>query len=244
MKYFAYENWRAHGHITKVHRHDCPFCNDGMGMAGGTRPDNGQWLDLGEFERQEDALAAARTRVAQGTVRLCGACSERQPERKLRPKGPVIMHDLSDLVGKSVTDFLRVSSLAGAVLRPDQVDVEILAMPHKPPPRLPEENMAVYAFFLDGRALKVGKAGPNSHARYSYQHYNASSAASTLAGSLMRNPAAVGIEGIEASNIGQWIREHTDRVNLLLPENLGDPILSLLEAYLHVRWNPVYEGRG
>ncbi len=154
------------------------------------------------------------------------------------------MDDLSDLVGKSVTDFVKVSSLAGAVLQLDQVDVEILARPHKPPPRLPGERMAVYAFFFDGRALKVGKAGPNSHARYSYQHYNASSAASTLAGSLMRNPAAVGIEGIEASDIGQWIREHTDRVNLLLPEDLGDSFLSLLETFLHVRWNPVFEGRG
>ena len=154
------------------------------------------------------------------------------------------MDDLSDIVGKSVTDFLKVSSLAGAVLRLDQVDIEILARPHKPPPGLPNEKMAVYAFFLDDRALKVGKVGPNSHARYSYQHYNASSAASTLAGSLMRNPVAVGIEGIEAANVGQWIREHTDRVNLLLPEDLGNPVLSLLEAYLHVRWNPVYEGRG
>jgi len=75
MEYFAYENWRAHGHITKVHRHDCPFCNKGRGMAGGTRPDNGRWLELGEFETLEDALAAAQTLVTHGTVRLCGTCS-------------------------------------------------------------------------------------------------------------------------------------------------------------------------
>ena len=79
-----------------------------------------------------------------------------------------IMEDLSDLVDKSVADFLKGASLAGAVLRPDQIEVEILARPHKPPPWLPGEKMAVYAFFLDGRALKVGKAGPNSYARYSY----------------------------------------------------------------------------
>lgn len=156
----------------------------------------------------------------------------------------VIMENASDLVDKSVADFLKAASLAGAILRPDQVEVEILARPHKPPTRLPGEKMAVYAFFLGDRALKVGKAGPNSQPRYSYQHYNASSAPSTLAGSLIRNPAVVGIEGIEASNIGRWIREHTDRVNFLLPEELGDPVLSLLEAFLHVRWNPVFEGRG
>ena len=61
--------------------------------------------------------------------------------------------------------------------------------------------------------------------------------------SLMRNPADLGIDGIEGSEIGQWIREHTDRVNLLLPDHLGDSVLSLLEAFLHVRWKPVFEGR-
>ena len=75
MKYFANENWRAHGHITKDHRHDCPLCNEGKGMAGGTRPDNGRWLDLGTFKTSDDAIVAARTRVAEGTVRLCGTCS-------------------------------------------------------------------------------------------------------------------------------------------------------------------------
>ena len=75
MRYFAYENWRAHGHIIKVHRHDCPFCNAGKGIAGGTRPDNGRWLDLGEFKTPDDAVAATRSRVAEGTIRLCGTCS-------------------------------------------------------------------------------------------------------------------------------------------------------------------------
>ena len=75
MIYFAYENWRANGHVTKVHRHDCSFCNDGKGTAGGTRSDNGQWLSLGECRTPEDALAAARRRVTQGTVRMCGSCS-------------------------------------------------------------------------------------------------------------------------------------------------------------------------
>ncbi len=108
---------------------------------------------------------------------------------------------------------------------------------------MPRDAMAVYAFFLDDRALKVGKAGPNSNARYSFQHYNASSAASTLAASLMRNPASVGIESFDNVEVGKWIREHTDRVNLLMQAQLGNSLLSLLESFLHVRWNPVFEGR-
>jgi hypothetical protein len=151
---------------------------------------------------------------------------------------------LFDLVNESVADFLKASELAGVTVQKDWLEVEILAMPHKPPSQLPDGRMAVYAFFLRGTTLKVGKAGPNSHARYSYQHYNASSAASTLAGSLMRNPGICGVQIAELSDVGQWIRKNTDRVNVLVPETFGDPLLSLLEAFLHVRWKPVYEGRG
>ena len=75
MKYYAYENWRAHGHVTKVHDCDCSFCNDGKGMSGGTRADNGQWHHLGDFDSPDAALGAARARITSGTVRLCGACS-------------------------------------------------------------------------------------------------------------------------------------------------------------------------
>lgn len=34
MDYWAYENWRANGHVTKVHRGDCSHCNDGRGQKG------------------------------------------------------------------------------------------------------------------------------------------------------------------------------------------------------------------
>ena len=75
MEYFAYENWRAHGHVTKVHLSGCPFCNDGQGVGGGTRADNGQWHQMGNFDSPVAALAAVRTRITSGTVRLCGTCS-------------------------------------------------------------------------------------------------------------------------------------------------------------------------
>src|SRR5262249_32947805 len=116
---------------------------------------------------------------------------------------------------------LKDPSLIGMIPRLDQVHIEILAKPHRPP-QLPRKKVAVYAFFHHGRALKVGKVGPNSSARFSYQHYNPRSVLSTLAGSLLRNPAAAATEGVKASSIGQWIREHTDRVNLLFPDDLGD----------------------
>jgi hypothetical protein len=36
-----------------------------------------------------------------------------------------------------------------------------------------------------------------------------------------------------------WIKAHTDRINFLLPEFYGKPLLSRLELFLQ---NPVYEG--
>ena len=153
------------------------------------------------------------------------------------------MDELTQRVDEAITDFLKVTSLAGNEIVCDEIDVEILPKPHKPPSRLPYRKMAVYSFFLDGMVLKVGKAGPNSHARYSSQHYNASSAASTLAGSILRNPRAVGLSNLDPNAVGRWIRQHTDRVNLLLPADAGDPLLSLLEAFLHYRWQPAFEGR-
>lgn len=76
MKFFAYENWRANGHLTKIHRGDCAFCQNGKGIGGGTRNDNGRWIELGEFETANEALSAARMIVAEGTARLCGKCSK------------------------------------------------------------------------------------------------------------------------------------------------------------------------
>jgi hypothetical protein len=104
--------------------------------------------------------------------------------------------------------------------------------------------MAVYAFFLNGQALKVGKVGPSSNARYTPQRYNPKSAGSNLARSIPANPAKVSVLGIEASGIGEWIRGHTDRVNLLAPASFGDPMLSLLESFLNVRWEARVRGQG
>lgn len=72
--YYAYENWRAHGHVTKVHRRDCRDCNDGHGRDGGTRADNGRWIALGNLDSPDDALAEARALVNGGTVRFCRNC--------------------------------------------------------------------------------------------------------------------------------------------------------------------------
>ncbi len=153
------------------------------------------------------------------------------------------MITLSEVVSEALGDFGKVAILAYAEFSTDAVTVEIASKPHVAPRILPTGKMAVYAFFLNGRALKVGKVGPKSAARYTSQHYNPASARSTLAQSILINAAKVEAVGIDLGSVGDWIRTHTDRVNLLLPTTFGIPILSLLESFLHVRWKPLFEGR-
>jgi hypothetical protein len=153
------------------------------------------------------------------------------------------MNTLSELVSEAISDFGKVAALANAEFAADSITVEIAAKPHESPKKLPTGKMAVYAFFLNGQALKVGKVGPKTNARYTSQHYNPASAGSTLARSISMNATTVGPVGIDHGSVGDWIRRHTDRVNLLLPVPLGLPILSLLESFLHVRWKPLFEGR-
>ncbi|HKY53827.1 MAG TPA: hypothetical protein VJM08_05935 [Anaerolineales bacterium] len=59
MAYYIYENWRAKGHRTMIHLSDCHFCNNGKGLAGETRPDNGKWH--GPYKDLESAESFART---------------------------------------------------------------------------------------------------------------------------------------------------------------------------------------
>ena len=153
------------------------------------------------------------------------------------------MKTLSELVSEAISDFARVVASAHAEFPTDRITVEILAKPHKLQRTLMTGHMAVYAFFLNGQALKVGKVGPRSVARYRYQHYNPGSAGSTLAKSILTDATRVDAVGIDSKSVGDWIRMHTDRVNLVVPVATSLPILSLLESFLHLRWKPLFEGR-
>lgn len=152
------------------------------------------------------------------------------------------MDDFKERVTEALSAFEKVAALAGASCLAGTVEVEYLPRPHKPGGQ-PSGKMAVYAFFHNGQALKVGKVGLNSDARFRSQHYNPQSSMSNLARSILANPERIGVAGIDSLNIGAWIRQNTDRVNLLLPASIGMPMLSLLESFLHVRWMPMFEGR-
>lgn len=142
----------------------------------------------------------------------------------------------------AIRDFEQVADLAGVPLSPGAVTIERLPAPHRPPSWLPPGKMAIYVFTYANDTLKVGKAGAKSQARYVSQHYNAGSAPSTLAASIFADRARYGLMDAKETDIGAWIKGHVDRVNLLMDECSGIPILPLLEACLHCRLRPRYEG--
>jgi hypothetical protein len=151
------------------------------------------------------------------------------------------MTDWKKDITDALADFCKVAALAGIHVELAQFDIEFLDAPHRPPRSLPAGKMAIYGFWNSGQWLKVGMVGPNSQARYVSQHYNAGSALSTLAGSLAHDQRMAEVEGFDATAPGAWIKSSCNRVNILLSATLGRELLALLEAFLHVRFNPCYE---
>jgi hypothetical protein len=150
-----------------------------------------------------------------------------------------------------VDSFLVVAGLAHLTLSASEVRVEVLRAPHQRPTRLPAGTQAVYIFLLGESCLKVGKAGPKTAARFVSQHYGFS-APSTLARSMLAHsertaaclpPARFGeVDALCEDSIGEWIATNTDRVNVYLPTSKRPFALSLLEAFIHCRLKPVFEG--
>jgi hypothetical protein len=142
----------------------------------------------------------------------------------------------------ALNDFRAVAALAGIRLTEEDITIEQLPAPHVAPARLPAGMMAVYVFSLGDEVLKVGKVGPNSHARYVYQHYNAGSAMSTLAGSLLADKTQPQVVDLDPADVSEWIKRNIDRVNFVVSASLGVHALSLLEIFIQCRLKPRYEG--
>ena len=150
-------------------------------------------------------------------------------------------------------DFARAASSADIDGWPCAIHTECLYAPHTPP-ALPAGHGAVYMFVLGerlgseapagpGTVLKVGRVGPGSAPRFSYQHYG-TSAPSTLAKSLLRYRVLwpwLGITHIDASSVQTWMFTHLDRIHFyVLAEH--NTVLPSLEIYLRARVDSVFEG--
>lgn len=142
----------------------------------------------------------------------------------------------------AIDDFRTVARLAGVELPNGAINIENLSAPHVPPTRLPIGKIAVYVFSKGPDVLKVGRVGIKSGPRYTSQHYNPGSAGSTLAASILADREQLGLGDVDEASIGQWIKENIDRVNFLMDERFGVPVLTLLESFLQCRLKPRYEG--
>jgi hypothetical protein len=143
---------------------------------------------------------------------------------------------------KLIANFVLVAELAGVSIKQKDIKTENLLAPHIPPTRLPNGKMAVYVFTLGDQCLKIGKVGPKSQARYTSQHYNAKSSNSNLAKSVLKDKASIDLAQLDEYTVGNWIKQNTDRINFLIPESFGIPVLSLLEAFLQCQLRPRFEG--
>ena len=141
-----------------------------------------------------------------------------------------------------VKNFERVAKLAGVDIPTGSITVETLSAPHTPPRSLPSGRMAVYVFLWGDDCLKIGKVGPKSQARYTSQHYNPNSSNSNLAKSILKHKTELHLLNLTNSTIGGWIKSNTDRLNFILDQNLGVPVLSLMESFLQCRLRPRFEG--
>ncbi len=151
-----------------------------------------------------------------------------------------------------IDEFLAVlRDQHGLVLALGTISHDGSVAPHRASD-LPRGVAAVYVFTLPtttkaqagpNRALKIGKAGPNSNARFRYQHYKSSTAKSTLAGAIENNPILRPYIGIRdmPSDIGTWIRQNTDRDNFYVTGERAN-VLSMLEVFLKGHLGPVFEG--
>jgi hypothetical protein len=148
-------------------------------------------------------------------------------------------------------DFRRVADIAGLPVDEAGLLLECLPAPHRRPAQLPIGKRAVYVFLLGSTCLKVGKAGAKSRARFTSQHYEPNSCRSNLAKSLLRDgallrqcmPDSRRAELASETTIGAWIESHATRWHLFLEEHQSPFLWSLLEAFVHCRLRPRFEGR-
>lgn len=129
-------------------------------------------------------------------------------------------------------------------IRSNKEDLSFLILdrgqPHEPM-SLPKNKRAVYMFIHKSQFLKIGKAGVNSNARFQSQHYNPNSANSTLAKSLLADEDMKSYK-LNENNVSSWIKNNCRRIDVLIDSSTNIFKLDLIEAILHYKYKPKYEG--
>lgn len=136
--------------------------------------------------------------------------------------------------------IIEAASSLGVNICSDNIRVVDRGMPHKPT-SLPKDEMGIYMFEYESAFLKIGKVGAKSNARFLSQHYNPRSSMSNLAISILGDELMTPFHLTE-SNVGDWIKTNTRRIDILVDVELGMHVLNFIEAALLMKYNPRYEG--
>lgn len=139
----------------------------------------------------------------------------------------------------------QISKDIGKPMAETQLEIIDRGIPHEQPKGKPDEKTGVYMFYNPKEEcfLKIGKVGLKSNARFCSQHYNVSDKTkSSLANSLLNDENMVRKYNLSKENIGDWIKKNCRRIDILIDESLGQFANELIEASLHYRFNPKYEG--
>jgi hypothetical protein len=144
------------------------------------------------------------------------------------------------IMNDPIGEFLKALELTGTKVDASKIVVDDLGCPHTSK-GLPHGKMAIYTFQRGNRYLKIGKAGPNSDARFRSQHYNPNRAKSNLAKSLLDDPDMAAFN-LNEKNIEKWIKNNVRRIDILIEQDVGILVLNFLETFLHCKYRPKYEG--
>lgn len=137
--------------------------------------------------------------------------------------------------------FGQICILLGEPIDTNKIKIIERNAPHKYQ-KLPENSMGIYMFKYKDEFLKIGKVNSKSNARFTSQHYNPASTRSNLAKSLLQDEIFCKKHSLTEKNIKEWMFENLDRIDILLENDLGIFTLNLLEACLHYKYKPKYEG--
>jgi hypothetical protein len=145
-----------------------------------------------------------------------------------------------NLISELYDTIFSVTKTLGKEIDMSKVKIVDRGVPHRPR-SLMLGTMGIYMFLYDDRFLKIGKVGLKSNARFLSQHYNPHSSQSNLAASILCDTEMVS-NGITEGTVSTWIRTNCRRIDILLDSSLGYFTLELLEAILHYKYEPKYEG--
>lgn len=150
-----------------------------------------------------------------------------------------------------IEKFINIAKETGYSIKSESVEYEKLKPPHGPNTNTkPKHNLAtsnkgaIYVFCSSDNndCLKVGVAGPGSHNRLWYQHYNENGANSTLAASIRLDNKSV----IGSCTPGKWVKTKTIRhifyVDYENKNDLEKYLLPFFEKLAALKLKPKYEG--